>query len=380
MPGIEFIKKKIGLSYLVWLPKGNKYVLLEEPAWFVFSKIAKRYKPSAIAALCAERYALSQSECTAFVNDIQSTIQQMNVPAIGNRTKDSDSELCGYRFLPYSTHTYCFGTSLIQFSFETEDFEYYLHPLISHLETKDNSKKDSLFELFGYEDKIVFRLNGEVKGTWAEDESHLVKGMIFMHLMNVMYGKTDDFWLMTVHASALSNGKKTIAFPARPGSGKTTMAAMLRNKGYQLVSDDFVPIDKYQFRAWPLPLAMSVKQGAMNLISSMYPEIEDKPLNYITPEKSVRYLYPGDAHESTLEAQPVKEFVFITYNPQVDFQYNKIEASRAVALLLDQSWISPCGGAAEILLNQLGHWAFYELTYSDNQKALDTIVNLFDHD
>lgn len=380
MPVIKYLKKKIGLSYLVWLSKGNKYLLLEEPAWFVISKIAKRYNTSGIAALCAERYALSTAECTTFVQDIQSTIKQMNQPSMVNESIGFDSELQQYRFLPYSTHSYRLGTSLIQFSFETEDLEYYLHPLISHLKTDDTNERASVFELFGYHDKVVFRLNGEVKGSWSADESHLVKGMIFMNLINVMHDKTDDFWLMTVHASALSNGRKTILFPARPGSGKTTMAAMLQNRGYQIISDDFVPIDKYEFKAWPLPLALSVKQGAMNLISAMYPEIEDKPLNHITPEKSVRYLYPGDAPKSALQAQPVKEFVFITYDPKVDFKWQKIDPSRAVALLLDQSWISPSEGTAEILLNQLCQWSFYELTYSDNQKALESIDQLFDHD
>lgn len=380
MPGIEYLKKKIGLSYLVWLSKANKYLLLEEPAWFVFSKIAKRHQPSGIASLCAERYALSPEECTTFVHDIQSSIEQMNQPVLTNEAIDLDPGLRLYRFLPYSTHTYQLGNTLIKFCFETEDFEYYLHPLISHLKTEESNESTSTFELFGYHGKVVFRLNGEVKGIWSDEESHLVKGMIFMNLINTMHDKKDDFWLMTVHASALSNGKKTIVFPARPGSGKTTMAAMLQNRGCQIVSDDFVPIDKYEFKAWPIPLAMSVKQGAMNLVSSLYPEIVDKPLNHITPEKSVRYLYPGDLQESALQTQPVKEFVFITYDPKINFKWQKINLSRAVALLLDQSWISPTGGTAEILLAQICQWSFYELTYSDNEKALDTIDKLFDHD
>lgn len=379
MPGIQFIRKKIGLSYLIWLSKGNKYLLLEEPAWFVFSKIAKRCKPSGIASLCAERYGLSRAECAAFVLQIHAFVEQMNQPALVNQTMDLDSELRHYRFLPYSTHTYCLGTSLIQFCFETEDLEYYLHPLISHLKTDKTGENTCVFELFGYHGKVVFRLKGEVKGIWNQEESHLVKGMIFMHLINVMHDKTDDFWLMTVHASALSNGRKTILFPARPGSGKTTMAAMLQNRGYQIVSDDFVPIDKYEFRAWPLPLAMSVKEGSMNLLSSLYPEMKEKTVHMLTPEKSVRYISPGHGQES-LHACPVKEFVFITYDPKVDFQWHPIDTARAVALLLNQSWVSPCEGTADILLNQLCQWLFYELTYSDNQKALDTIVNLFGHD
>jgi hypothetical protein len=380
MPDISFIKKKIGLSYLIWLRKSNKYMMLEEPAWFVFSHIAKRYKLSTIASSCAVRYGLDTTETLAFVHDIHSGIEQMNQPTLVSRDLTQDAEIANYRIQPYSKHQYRFGTSTIEFSSENPYFESFLHPLICHLETTDNKEDVPVFELFEYNEMIVFRLDGEVKGIWSYEETHLVKGLIFMNLVNVLFDKTNDFWLMTVHASAITNGEKTILISAAPGSGKTTMAAMLQNIGYQMVSDDFVPIDRHSFRAWPMPIAMSVKQGAMSLISTIYPEIEEKPINHISPEKSVRYIYPGPNDEFLPEALPVKEFIFISYNPSVDFQWEKIDPAKAVKLLLDQSWISPSDGSAEILFDQLSRWSFYELTYSDNQKALDAISNLFSHD
>jgi hypothetical protein len=252
-----------------------------------------------------------------------------------------------------------------------------VEPTIQTSGTKENIP---LFELFAYDEHVVFRLNGEVKGVWAYDETHLAKGLIFMNLVNVMFGKSDDFWLMTVHASAITNGKKTILISAAPGSGKTTMAALLQNRGYRLVSDDFVPIDKQSLLAWPFPIAMSVKQGAVNLLSSIYPNLEQQQLNYITSEKSVRYVFPEDLRDAPQEAFPVKEFIFIQYDPSVDFKWKKLDQASAVKLLLDQSWVSPTKGTAQILLNQLSHWSFYQLTYSNNQKALDTITHLLSHD
>lgn len=286
-------------------------MLLEEPAWFVFSKTVKRYKVATVAQHCESRYNLTNEESLTFVKDIRSEIGQMNIPVdITVNASSFPDQFKTYSFEPYSLHLYRFGDKLIDFSFETSYFESWLHPLICHLETTGIKGKVPVFELFGYNDKIVFRLNGEVKGVWTNEESHLVKGLIFMNLINVMFDKTDDFWLMTVHASAITNGKKTILIPASPGSGKTTIAAMLQNIGYQLVSDDFVPIDRYSFHAWQFLIAMSVKQGSVNMLSSIYSDLEHRPLNYLSPEKSVRYLFPNNIHEFSKKALPVKEFLY----------------------------------------------------------------------
>ncbi len=381
MPAIQFIKKKIQNSYLVWLKNSNKYIQLEEPAWFVFRETVKRYRAETIAEKCAVRYGLTPEESLTFVKDIRSGMELMNQPAyIKANMGEFPVELTTHTFIPYSVHYYRFGNKQLKFTFENRIFEYYLHPLISHLETAETQEPIPVFELFAYDNKIVFRLNNEVKGIWNDDETHLVKGLIFMNLMNKMLGKSDDDWLMTVHASAITNRQKTILISAEPGSGKTTMAALLQNRGYHLVSDDFVPIDRYAFKAWPFPIAMSVKQGSVDLLSSIYPDLEQRPLNHITPEKSVRYLNHAFNSEFTKEAFPVKEFIFIQYNQSVDFEWEKLDQVKAVKLLLDQSWISPAEGIAKILLDRISEWSFFQLTYSDNKKAMDAITNLFDHD
>lgn len=381
MPDLQFLKKKIGLSYLIWLQKGNRYLLLEEPAWFVLNEIAKNNKPLDIASVCAERYGTPLENCFTFLEEIWSAIGQMNQPAQmpGNRG-DNLPKMTNYTFNPYSIKKYRFGNTLIQFSYESALFESYLHPLISHLETLETENNFPLFELFDFEGRVVFRMNGQVKGVWSYDETHFIKGLVFMNLVNAMFDKSDDYWLMTVHASAITNGKETILISASPGSGKTTMAALLQNQGYCLVSDDFVPIDKHAFCAWPFPIAMSIKQGAVNLLSSIYPDLEQKPINNISSEKSVRYIFPEKSHVAIREAYPVKAFVFIQYNASIDFEWMKLDKVSAVKQLLDQSWISPTEGSARIFMGQIFRWSFYRLTYSNNQKALARIKKLFSHD
>ena len=366
---------------MVWFQNSNMYTQLEEPAWFVFRKTTKRYKAETIAKEFAIRYCNTPEQSLSFVKDIRSEIENINQADIIHSTPDQyPDNLNEHKFKPFSTHHYRLGNKVIKFTYETRYFESFIHPLICHFETKEENNEMPLFELFAYQDRIVFRFNGEVKGSWTIDESHLVKGLIFMYLINILHDKTDNDWLMTVHASAITNGKKTILFSAPPGNGKTTIAALLQARGYKLISDDFVPIDKYSFNAFPFPIAMSVKDGSVALLSSIFPSLEQTPVNYITPEKSVRYLPLNLSLDVTKEVTPVQEIIFIQYNSAVDFVWEKLDSLRAMKLLLDQTWVSPLQGNAALLFDRVLQISFYKLTYSNNQKALDAITNLFDHD
>lgn len=381
MPAIKYIKKRIGQSYLVWFQNSNLYTQLEEPAWFVFQKTVKRYKAETIATDCCTRYGLKFDECLQFVNDIRLNIKQMNQQTpVAEQIVNFPAELKAHKFEHYSTRRYQFTNNLIEFTVENQRLESYLHPLISYLETKVVDGRLSLFELFEYQEKVVLRLNGEVKGLWSHNDTHRLIGFIYMCMINEIFDKTNDFWLMTVHAAALTNGKKTILIPAESGSGKTTFAALLQSRGYQLVSDDFVPIDRHSFRAWPFPTAMSVKLGAMEVLSSLYPDLENEPIKKVSSQKTIRYLKPELGPEFFSMAFPVHEVISIKYDPSIEFEFKKADRLKAIKLMLDQSWILPNPGNAGIFLDQIANWSFYQLTYSNNQKALDAISHLFDHD
>lgn len=381
MAKIPFVKKKIGQSYLVWFQNSNLYSQLEEPAWFVFSKTIKRYKAETIAAQCEIRYGIPFDECLKFVNEIRANIDQMNKHIkISDSVENYPLELTSKKFIPYSIKRYQLTENIFEFTFENQQFESYFHPLISYLETDKNIDKISRFELYEFHNMSVMRLNGEVKGVWTKDRTHYLIGYTYMSMINEMYNKVDDFWLMTVHAAALTNGKKSILIPAQSGSGKTTIAAMLQSRGYRLLSDDFVPIDREMFRAWHFPIAMSVKQGAMDVLSSLYSDLELKPVELTAARKTVRYLTPNYNPEKSNMVSPVKDIISIKYDPEVEFEFKKADMITTIKLMLDQSWILPNAINAGVFLDQITQCSFYQLTYSNNEKALDAISELFDND
>jgi len=381
MQTIPYVKKKIGSSYFVWFQKSNLYFHMKEPAWFVFSKTIKRYKASTIAQLCTLRYNTSIEESLSFVHEIQSEIEKRNTPTYAPNKMDLFSPaLHQYHFDPFSIRQYKLGNQHIIFSYESSLFESYIHPLIAHFETTATHNDLPLFELFRYQEQIAFRFNGETKGLWAKDETQFVKGLIFMFLVNAMHNKTDDDWLMTVHASAVTNGKKTILFTADPGKGKTTFAALMHTHGFQLISDDFVPIDRHQFNAYPFPISMSVKPGSMDLLTPIFPILEEKTVTHLSPEKMVRYIPPANHLDVIHSIFPVRELIFIEYNSSVDFHFEILDPVIALKSLLDQAWVTPISGNSIILLDRVMEMSFYKLTYSNNAKALEAITNLFEHD
>ena len=182
---------------------------------------------------------------------------------------------------------------------------------------------------------------------------------------------------MTVHASAISNGHKTILFSAAPGSGKSTIAALMQTRGFKIISDDFVPIERSTFKAFPFPIAMSVKEGSLDLLKPHYPELENNPIIILNPEKRIKYL-PIDNRIMKM-AFPVNEFIFIKYDSSVDFELEKIEPANAVKTLFEEAWIPPQPDNVAIFLDKITGISFFRLTYSNNIKALDAISQLFEN-
>jgi len=316
MENILFVKRKIGNSYLIWFQNSNLYFYLEEPAYYVFRKIVKRYKTETIAKEFSIRYLVSFGESLKFVSEIRQKADKINQPYNHKKYFEVfEDELNKHVYTLYSRYSYNMVNRIIEFSYETSWLENYIHPMIKHLETKDELDDKSRFELFTYKDWIILRIDNILKGSWTKDQSEFVKGRIFVELINVLHNKKESDWLMTVHASAISDGNKTILFSAAPGSGKTTIAALLQAKGYQIISDDFVPIEQSSFKAYPLPIAMSVKEGSMELLRSHYPELETNPLITVNSKKKIKYL-PVDTKVMNM-IFPVNEFVFIKYDIQL---------------------------------------------------------------
>ncbi len=122
------------------------------------------------------------------------------------------------------------------------------------------------------------------------------------------YGEQD--WLCRLHGSIMAWGGGAIALPAPSGHGKSTLAAFLAARGWTYFGDDSTAID-LSMRALPLPTAISVKAGSLEVLQGLYPGLASLP-EHAYGAKRVRYL-AVDRSAAAIAPLPVAALVFPTY-------------------------------------------------------------------
>lgn len=368
------IFKEINDFFILWLENGNQYIKLEEPAHFVLTSYISGKDKKQIASECAVRYNNALQECEKFVDAIIAGFESYRQHPLKEENFDTP-EIKDYKFESFSRKYYNINGKGLCFEFENAEYEYYTHPFIKHLEVLASPADSVVYEIFTYSGKVVLRVDKQVKGLWDLSDSHLFKGMTSMQILNVAYDKTDSDWMAVIHASAVSDGKKAIVFTAAPGSGKSTIAALLNKRGYEILSDDFVPVDRKTQSVFQYPAALSVKEGSSEMLSEYYPELlKDKSQFKTITNKKVKFI----PIEYSVNSVKVTDIVLIKYDPDIDFIFEKISNKDALPQFMEETWTYPSAENAESFINWYQQLNFFVLKYSDNEKALNAIKNLFE--
>jgi hypothetical protein len=370
------VVRAIGNGYVLWLQTGNRFLWLEEPAFFVAEQHLSGSDRDTISRACASRYGVGEPECLTFVDDIVDRIEghreSRGPDALGLSATESANAPAPSASLD---HHYSINGKVLGFHYGKGLYEHYLHPLLKHLETEETANAVRSFELSEHNARVVLRVDGQVKGAWREDETHLLKGAAFLQILNAAYERTNDDWMAAVHASAVTDGQKAVLFSARPGSGKSTLGALLCHEGYLSLSDDFVPIERESRMAFPFPAAMSVKRGALTVVAAIHPTVLGDSHDDHPPGREIVAYVPLPQQA---QAVPVSAIVFVKYDPEVDCEMEQLPAGVALGHLLDETWTHPSAENAGAFLDWFCTLSCYRLTYSTNEKALRAVAELFE--
>ncbi len=378
---MKYLERSVEDKEIVWIKESNRYMLVEMPAYNVIKRLADGTGAKEVTAWCSRNYGLPEAESIQFVEGIQ---QLINEQSANKRMEHENNPSVHSPFPPinfFSQKFYKIAHFVFSAAYETKELEHLIHPKFAHLETTKQNSCSQYFQVFRHQEQLVLRVNEEIIGQWLPEEDHFLAGKFSMSVVNQVYGKLESDWMAVFHASAISQGNQCILFLGNSGSGKSTLSALLMAKGFNLLADDFVPVDAISKQVFHFPAAVSIKKNALNNLLPLFPELESaSEYDFQEMDKIVRYLPPLPILKDQVLSCTCKALVFVKYKKDSGFKLEKLPKDEAFSQLVPDSWLSPLPENASIFLDWFLELPCFRLTYSDNDKMVHAIEKLFQDD
>jgi len=97
---------------------------------------------------------------------------------------------------------------------------------------------------------------------------------------------------LLIHAATVERDGRALVMTGASGSGKSTLAAMLGERGWRLMGDEFALLDLDTGSIHPFPRAVSLKNQSIAVMERVAPADRFGPLLLNTPKGSIRHLRP----------------------------------------------------------------------------------------
>lgn len=119
---------------------------------------------------------------------------------------------------------------------------------------------------------------------------------------------------LILHAAVLEKGGKALVLPAPPGSGKSTLCAMLALNGWRLLSDEMAVINISTGNVIPFVRPICLKNNSIPLIKNLFPNAYVSNTAVDTQKGNVAHVRPPkEAVENKDKEALIAAFVFPKY-------------------------------------------------------------------
>ena len=145
-------------------------------------------------------------------------------------------------------------------------------------------------------------------------------------------------WFALLHGAAIARNGHGVGLIGTSGSGKSTLAAGLMAAGFDYLADDLVALSMPARAIVPWPLPLSLKPGAMEALTSRYPDL-DRATRYRTKGVEARLLLPP---ATVWDAEPVRltTLVFPRFIAGAAPETRRLTPFEALERLLgDRAWL-----------------------------------------
>lgn len=370
------LRKNIEGKSIIWFQNSNEYLVFESKTADIIENILEGESLEKIGQGVADDLDVPYEKAIDFVINIDENIVKKQC------TKKDEAVLSyqhqkfekNYTFKKY----YEINDKVFLIEYESEFEEDLIHPKFAYLETKSKKTADLHLQIFTNHGHTFLLKNGNYFNDWSRKEIHYMQGKVSMLLVEEIYEKDESQWMGVFHASALSNGKKSILFLGDSGHGKSTSLALLQGQKFDCIADDFVPVSNEK-KIHPFPSAISVKHTSWDMLANYYPNLNsEKDYHFVSLNKKVKYLPPTEQNFNHIF--DCDTLIFIRYYKDIDTLFSPMTHLEAFQRLLPDSWISPIQENVSSFLDWFSNMKCYSLTYSNNQEMFEIVEKVFNDD
>ena len=204
-------------------------------------------------------------------------------------------------------------------------------------------------------------------------DARSVVALLAWHVMNDAVSATSE--LFVVHAgSVIGPDGRAIVLPAASGSGKTTLTAGLIQAGCAYLSDEMAAFDPTSHRVIPVPRALSIKSGSINVLGIVVPSLLHRALEVLDGS------FPIPARALGAEVgrpAPLGAVIAPSYRPDVPSELAPISRAEALTELIHQGFnVEAFGGgrAVDLLAGALEGARCYRLTVATLADAVSAVL------
>ena len=97
---------------------------------------------------------------------------------------------------------------------------------------------------------------------------------------------------LLLHASSVEKDGRALVMTGESGSGKSTLAALLGERGWRLMGDEFALLDLATGAILPFPRLVSLKNRAIGVVADEVGEARMGPLLAATAKGDIRHMVP----------------------------------------------------------------------------------------
>ncbi|WP_047550976.1 hypothetical protein [Psychroserpens sp. Hel_I_66] len=366
--------QSIGNSFILWFQSSNTYAVISAEAYrilkiYLQSKSVKEFGES----LCIQdhnqkdRYQELYIELTTFLKT-SNTEDELLTEEHFDDIKIPDKLI---------SRSYDFGNKKIKLLFGSPKIEQLFHPQLAHCSETSETSEGIIFSIFEVDGYLLLYKDQTCIYSCPVKDYYLLQGRFALELTSVIHNKDSDKWLATFHASTVCNSNEAVMLIGDSGNGKSTLSAILMANGFDLLSDDFTPFYFEDLSVYRYPAAISIKEGAFLPVENNIKGFKSLPTYYNGPKRiNIKYVPPSKDFKSSIKKLPCNKIVSVKYSKDCHSTFKKVSEENILRILIPDSWISPKQEHAKQFLNWLSTIEFYELNYSDNDFAIQSLRSL----